>query len=178
MSSGFGSSANVCPTDQATLLQAVVQKLRTEIAQFATETTCFVSDEPWPSVSVNDNLFCTVCPLSDTFDPNTPVGAGEFGIVEVSEFQVSVWSRIETDQLERATLAFLDDERGLLILKKAVLKCLAGQQLFSDYPTDTLPLLIEYCRPTSAKHPPSRQHTDDFSSFGIVFEAPFYWDLT
>lgn len=178
MSSGFGTLANVCPTDQATLLRSVVKMLRAEVPAFATETTCFVSDEPWPSVEVNDNVFCTVCPLSAMFAPNEPVGAADLGIIEVSELQVTVWSRIATDQLEREGLAFLDADRGLLILKKAVLKCLAGQQLFADYPTNSQPMLIEYCRPTRAAHPPSKQHHDDFSSFAIVFEAPFYWDLS
>lgn len=174
---GFTDKALVCATDQATLLGAIVLKLSKDIPSFSTEATCLISDEPWPSVEVNDNVFCTVCPLSDTFTPDDTVGGSDQGVIEVSSFRVTVWSRIALDQLEREGSAFLDAERGLLPLKKAVLRCLAGKQIFSDYPANEVPLLIEYCRPVSAHHPPSKQHHDDFSSFGITFEAPFYWDL-
>jgi hypothetical protein len=176
--SGFGTGSRVCPIDQATLLKAIVCKLAAEIPSFSTQTTCLISDEPWPSVEVNDYVFCTVCPLSDSFTPDDTVGGSDQGVIEVSSFRVTVWSRMERDQLEREGIAFLDAEQGLLPLKKAVLKCLAGKQIYMDYPDNTIPLLIEFCRPVSAHHPPSKQHHDDYSSFGITFEAPFYWDLT
>lgn len=176
--SGFQSGSTVCPSDQASLLVAVVKKIRAEIPAFSTGVTCIISDTPFPSVEVNDYVFCTVCPESDTFAPDDPVGGGSQGIIEVSSFRVSVFSRVERDQLEREDQAYLAEDAGLLPLKKAVLKCLAGQQIFADYPINQQPMLIEWCRPVSAHHPPHGQHKDEFSSFGITFEAPFYWDLS
>lgn len=177
MASGFGTGSTVCPTDQQTVLNAVLLKIRTEITQFNSSTLCFLNNNP-SSIEVNDNLFCTVSPENDSFAPDDPVGGADLGIIEVSAFRVTVWSRIELDPLEKEDIAFTDATRGILPLKKLILKCLAGRQLFSDYPTNTVPLLIEFCRPVVAQHPPHGQHIDEFSSFSIIFEAPFYWNLT
>lgn len=174
MASGFGAGSNACPTDQKTILTAIVDKIRAGVTAFNNPTLCFISDEPWPTVEVNDNLFCTVAPESSVFSPDDPVGGGQYGTIEVGVFVVSVWSRIELDQLERAADAFNDDDRGLLVLKKSILQTLAGRQLQNTAGNN---LLIEHLRPVRANHPPTRQHKDDFSSFGIVFEAPFYWDI-
>ena len=168
-------AGSVCPTDQVTVLDAVVARLRASLSEFADPTTCFVSDTPWPSVEVNDNLFCTVAPMSGQFDGELPIGAGQQGIVESSMVQVTVWSRLMLDRLERADIQFSDDPRGLLSLKKRVLKALAGTQLFD---TGGNPLLIEWMRPIRSLHPPAKQHEDDFSSFAIQFESTFDWDLS
>lgn len=177
-SGGFSSSALVCPTTQNDVLLAIVAKLRHDIPEFDADSACFISDVPWPGIEVQNNLFATICPHDSSFDGQFPVGAGSFGIVEFAMFNVSVWSRIETDQLEHTDGALTDSIRGLLPLKQKVLKSLAGQQLYSDAPTNTRPLLVEWLRPTTAQHPPSRQFDDDFSSFSIVFEADMQWDLS
>jgi hypothetical protein len=178
MSTGYLMSAQVCPTTQSTILLAIVAKLRADLPDvFGTDATCFVSDVPWPSLEVQDDLFCTVCPTSSRFDADYPVGAASRGIVEVGGFQVTVWSRLSLDQLEQSLLALTDADRGLLNLKQRVLRSLAGQQLYADPPTNSAPLLIKYLCPTSATHSPSRQASVDFNSIGLAFEAPFYWDL-
>lgn len=145
---------------------------------FATESTCFISDVPWPGVDVNDDLFCTVCPASSHFDRDRPIGAADQGVVEQGVFQVTVWSRLSLDRLEHSAVAMTQAHRGLLKLKQRVLKALAGQQLYSDPPINTVPLLIEHLRPTQSVHPLSRQVNADYSSFSLIFDAPFYWDLT
>lgn len=178
MTSGFTTSSAVCPTDQATILNAIVAKLRTDLPDlFAGDTTCFVSDVPWPGVEVHDDLFCTVCPASSRFDPDRPVGAADLGIVELGVFQVTVWSKLALDRLEQCEIAFTHPERGLLRLKQLVLQSLAGQQLYTDAPDNTVALLLGNLRPTQSTHPPTRQKDADFSSFSVTFEAPFYWDL-
>jgi hypothetical protein len=178
MSTGYLTSAQVCPTTQSALLLAIVAKLRTDLPDiFGTDATCFVSDVPWPSLEVQDDLFCTVCPTSSRFDADYPLGAGNRGIVEIGTFQVTVWSRLSLDQLEQSLLALTDVDRGLLGLKQRVLRSLAGQQLYADPPTNSVAMLIKYLCPTAATHPPSRQVSSDFSSIGLTFEAPFYWDL-
>lgn len=180
MAGGFGSSANVCPTDQAAVLNAVVAKLRAEISGFASEVTCFISDTPWPAVEVNDDAFITVCPKNAEFDDGLTVGGGPHQVLEHAVFQVTYWSKLSTDQLEHARYAMLDSSKGVLVLKKLILKCLAGQQLYSDYPTNTRPLLTEFLRPSMAQHAPSRQHTGDpdYASMSLAFIGPFFWDLS
>ena len=91
MSAGYLSSAQACPTTQSAILLAIVAKLRTDMPDiFGTDTTCFVSDVPWPSLEVQDDLFCTVCPMNSRFDADYPVGAANQGIVEIGVFQVTV----------------------------------------------------------------------------------------
>lgn len=177
MSSGFTASATVCPTDQITVLQAVVAKLRTDLADLVTDSTCFASDTPWPGVEIHDNLFVTVAPRDGQFDSDHPIGAGAKGIIEHTTIQVTAWSRLQLDRLEHAIHAFCDPDRGLLRIKQRILTSLAGQQLYADPPENTVPLLVEWLRPTQAQHPPLRHADDDFSSFSLSFEAPFYWDL-
>ena len=174
MPAGFGASANVCPTDQATVLCAIVSALRGNIPRLSSEMLCFVSDTPWPDVETHDRLFCTVCPGSASFEADSPVGGAQHGIVEVGRFIVTVWQKLDLDELERAEESFLDGQTGLLTLKSAVLKALAGRQMYSG----GHPLLQEHLRPVNSIHPPSRQHEDGFSSFSLVFDGAFFWDLS
>lgn len=174
---GFTSSALVCPTDQSTVLTAIVATIRASVEQFSSESTCFVSSTPWLSVEVNGNECCTVTPGGGDFDGGLTIGAGEYGIRESSRVTVSIWSRIQSDQLERADAALMDVERGLLVMKRQILKALAGKQLYADFPENTQPLLIEYLRPLNATEPDIKESEDDFSSIAIVFDATFDWDL-
>ncbi len=177
MASGFTSSATVCPTTHQIVLTEVVRKLRDEIAEFATESTCFLSDTPLPGVEIQENLFCTVAPLDGTFDDRMPIGAADLGIVEVVFIQVSIWSRMQLDRLDHSARSLTDHTRGLLGLKKRVLQVLAGQQIFSDHPVKSIPLLVEPLKPIRAAHPSARKASDDFSSVSLVFRAAFNWNL-
>ncbi len=179
MSGGFTISASVCPTDHATILLAIAARLRHDIPDlFGSETTCFISDTAWPGVEVMDETFCTVHPADSDFDPKLPIGAGNLGIVENGIFHVTVWSRLMTDQIEHSVLALTDATRGALKLKQRVLASLAGQQIYADIPTNSVPLLLTWLRPLKAMHPHSRQGDGDFTSFSIAFLGPFIWNLT
>lgn len=177
MNSGFAGTG-VGAAKQADILLAVVDRLRSEISEFDSDTLCYITNVPWPGIEVTDNLFCTVCPTSDSFDPGSPVGAGENLIIENSLVQVSIWSRLLLDEAEHAEIALTDAERGLLTMKQKVLAALAGRQLFADPPDNTVPLLIEYLKPTTSVHPAPGSAPDDFSSCSLTFAASFYWDLS
>lgn len=176
MSSGFNSICDVGGTNQIVILQAIVDRIRSEINDsFGSEATCFISDVPWPAIEIHDTIICTVSPSSAQFVQEEPTGAGPAGVVELASFQVSVWSKIQLDQMERSVLALTDPDRGILVLKRRVLKALAGQQLYS---TDGQPLLISYLRPISATHPAAGKAQDEFASFSIAFQGSYYWDLS
>lgn len=178
MPGGFNSGSSVYGTDQIAVLQAVVDKIRTDINDaFGGESTCFISDTPWPGVEVQDELFCTVSPNNSDFQFDDPVGGGAEGIIENAVFNITIWSKILLDRIERNGIELTDKDRGILTLKRRVLKSLAGQQLYSDAPDNTVPLLTAHLRPLNSLHPPSRQGDGDFSSLSITFLAPFYWDL-
>jgi len=177
MSAGFSANATVCPTTQQRVLNAVVEKLRTDIAEFASESTCFLSTTASPGIEIHEDLFCTVAPIDGLFDERTPVGAGSRGIVEAAFIQVTVFSRMMLDRLEHSAQSFTDSSRGLLQLKQRVLQSLAGQQLYGDAPVNSVPLLIEFLRPVRSLHPGFDKGADDLRSFGLVFRGPFHWDL-
>jgi hypothetical protein len=173
---GFNTSSEVGGTNQIVVLQAIVDKLRVDINDlFGSGSTCFISDVPWPGVDVQDQVFCTVSPANSQFMLEDPTGAGPDGVVEMAIFQVSVWSKILLDEIERSAIAMTDNTRGSLTLKQRVLKSLAGQQLYAN---DGQPLLMSYLRPTSAIHPASGQGKGDFTSFSLAFQGAYYWDLS
>lgn len=175
---GFNDGALTPHVLQTTILQAVVDRIKASVSAFRTEATCYVTDRPLPEVEISDNLFCTVCPRDGEFDVEEMIGGGVFHVREYSTIQVSVWSRIETDQLDRAHECLTDPQRGALPLKRQILKALAGQQLYGDAPLDTKPLLITYLMPTRCQHPPSEIWNDDYTSFSMSFTCQFNWDLS
>ena len=176
MPNGFNTSSDVGGTNQIVVLQAIVDRLRTDINDlFGSEATWFISDVPWPGIEVHDQVICTVSPANSQFVQEEPTGAGPAGVVEMAIFQVSVWSKILLDEMERSAIAMTDNTRGSLTLKQRVLKSLAGQQLYAN---DGQPLLMSYLRPTSAIHPASGQRQGDFTSFSIAFQGAYYWDLS
>ncbi|HEY4259089.1 MAG TPA: hypothetical protein VGM98_02965 [Schlesneria sp.] len=176
MPDGFSNSCEVGATNQIVVLQAIVDKLRVDISDLlGSESTCFISDVPWPGVDVQDQVFCTVSPANSQFMLEDPTGAGPDGVIEMAIFQVSAWSKILLDEIERSAIAMTDSTRGSLTLKQRVLKSLAGKQLYSN---DGQPLLMSYLRPTSAVHPASGQGKGDFTSFSLAFQGAYYWDLS
>lgn len=178
MTNAYGFvNAEIQPTTQMAVLEAAVLTLQLAVKDID-PNQIFVSDTPWPSIDMNDNLFITVAPASAGFDQDVTEGAGAAFVLENSMIQVTVWSQILSDRYERAERALLDPIRGLLKWKQTVLKTFAGQQLYADAPENTQPLLTAYLRPTQAMHPPTKQTEDDYSSFSVVFSAPFNWDLS
>ncbi|MBS0205007.1 MAG: hypothetical protein JSS49_19035 [Planctomycetes bacterium] len=178
MSTGFSSSASVCPTTHEAILIAIVQKLRTDIGELGNESCCFLSDSPSPGIEIQEDLFCTVAPIDDTFDDQAPIGAAERGIVEVALVQVTVWSRLMLDRLEHSSQSLTDSSRGLLKFKQRSLQSLAGRQIYADAPLNLVPLLMEPLRPVRALHPTSRRGADDLRSVSLIFRAVFNWDLS
>lgn len=171
----FQSGSGVFATDQVTVLEGIVKQITQNVTALGSYVNCFVSDDPEPSEEIQDNLFCTVTVYGGAFDDAPFVGGGPYGVNEASRFLVTIWSRIETDMQERSYNAATDADRGLLVLKKQVLKALAGQQL---YDAQGNPILLEAIRPIQSLNPPGRSASGDFSSLGIVFEAQFSWDLS
>jgi hypothetical protein len=179
MNGGFTADASVCPTNHATILSAIVTKLRADIPDvFGSETTCFISDIAWPGIEVHDEVLCTVHPADSEFESEGAIGGGRQGIIENGVFRVTVWSKHSVDRIEHTVYALTDATRGILGLKKRVLQSLAGQQIYSDALANETPLLITCMRPLSATHPPSRQGDAEYTSFSIAFLGQFYWDLT
>lgn len=176
---GFAPSANVRPTTHVEVLLAIVAKIRANVTALSREPTCFISDSPWPGVEVESNLFCTVAPSEGQFDDGLMDGAGNLGVAEDSMVQVTVYSRIEVDQIERFEKGLTDASRGLLVIKQQILTALAGKNLDGGtFRGDSSNLLHEGLRPARASHKTrDPRHADDFASFSLAFRAKFSWDL-
>lgn len=177
MSSGFSPQAQVRPTTAIEVLSAVVAKIQATVPLLGNESTCFISDTPEASAEVQDNLFATVSMGSGQFDQGIMDGAGNMGVAELSTVMVTVFSRIEVDQIEHFSRGLTDPERGLLTLKQQILKALAGKNLdgglFNGFGSL---LLMEHLGPRQAIHPGSRNR-DDMASFSLAFDAKFSWNL-
>ncbi len=172
MSGGFSDSARVRQTNEVEILLAIVDAIRHSISELDSDGQCFVSDTEWPDVDVNQNLFCTVKPGKGKFDQSLIDGSGHLGVAESVIITVTVWSRVESDQVEHFVYGLTDPDRGLLVYKQRLLKVLAGKYLYGQ---DLLSILIEALSPVDATTTP--QKVDDFASVSIAFDARFWWNL-
>lgn len=139
-----------------------------------TTTTCVVTDTPDLMPETNDNLMVTVTVGDGTFTMDV-TGPGGAQVLEEFSIEVRVWSRMMLDRLEQNYSALTDTSRGLLTIKRIILKTLAGQQLFD---TNANPLLQKYLQPDTSRHPPSAKDDDGWSMFGLSFLTQFEWDLS
>lgn len=177
MNSGFNATANVRPTTHAEVLLAIVAKIQLNVSVFTDGTVCFVSDTPLPSPDIQDELFCTVSPGEGHYDLGLIDGFGNLAVAENSNVVVSVFSRMQQDQLERCITTLTDSERGLLIIKQQILAALAGKNLDGgEYLGNPCNLLMEALTPTRVRHVP-RDSLDAFAYFSLYFDAKFNWNL-
>lgn len=161
-----------CPTDQATVLQAVVDRLRDQVSELRGENLCFLSMKPTPRTEVRQNIYATVCPMGGTYDPEMFAGAGAAGVWEKTGVIVTVFSRMQLDRSDGDELMLLHDTRGLLKLKKLILKALSDHDLLG---ADGNPLLLEAMAPLSSGHP--RDNNESVGEFSLSFSTDFIWDL-
>lgn len=161
-----------CPTDHATVLQAVVDRLRYEVSELSAENLCFLSMKPTPRTDVRQNLYATVCPMGGTFDPEMFSGAGAAGICEKTGVIVTVFSQMKLDRADSDEIMLLHDARGLLKLKQRILKALSDHDLLG---ADGNPLLLEAMAPLSSGHP--RDNNESVGEFSLSFSTDFIWDL-
>lgn len=177
MSGGFSPSAQVRPTDAAEVLTAVLTKLRGDVEALRNESVCFITDIMDPSYEVNSNFYATVCFGDGQFDQGFSDGSGNLGVVESTSILVTVFSKIQVDRIERFQAGMLDSKRGLLVIKKQILKSLANKNLDGGtYNGNPSLLLLEplYCRHAGHQQ---RRPVADQASFSLSFDAKFWWYL-
>lgn len=159
------------PTTQEAVLQAIVDRLREQLD--LNPSTCFLSIDPEPCANISHNLFLTVSPDGGQFREGEFAGAGENLVIENTHAVITIFSQIRLDRVEHATSFLTDNARGVLTMKRKVLKALAGHILVD---TDGNALLVDYLEPVSAPRPQS-----DRAKIGDVqlwFSTNFHWDLS
>lgn len=162
--------------DQVTVLQAVVDRLIAAVATTPAlnDSTCFLSIEPDPPVMLPSNLFLTVAPNEGQFDPGLHDGGGIDQTTEEAGVVVSIFNRIHLDRGGRDGKLMSESARGLLTLKRLVLKALSGY----DLSVSGNPLLRNLMAPLKCSAP--RRIDEEGRLIGAIslyFSTDFDWDL-
>ncbi len=165
------------PTTQEVVLQAIVDRLISQVTVGATPltpSTCFVSIDPEPSVNVSAEVFLTVSPESGTFDPTFDGGADNI-VMELAFAVVTIFTKIQMDRNEHAKHFLGDAKRGVFTLKRKVLKALlANHHQLSDPSGNRL--LTNQMAPVSSPRPLADGRK--VGDVQLVFTTDFLWDLS
>lgn len=161
----------VVATDQIAVLNAVVARLIAQVSGL-NASTCFISDSPEPPAASQNNLFVTVAPVGSRFDEEAQVGAGAAELIEYAGVSVTIWSDMKLDRNEQAKYLLTDASRGLLAVKKAILKALVGHNLQVSGGDG----LVAYMRAVNCSPPGYTQ--GGLGRMTLMFSTEFLWDLS
>jgi hypothetical protein len=163
------------PTDQVTILNAVVARLRDQITEF-NETTLFlaVSVEAAEAAQASrNNVWGCVVPLQGTPGDAEFTGAGEHNLVEYTGFTVIVFSTRSLDQAGHAVSLLGEASVGLLRMKRLILKALTNFPLQAGGNH----LLVNGMQPIHCD-PPRKASGGTVGDLAITFTTDFEWDLS
>lgn len=163
----------VVNTTQKAVLEAVVTRLKANVTELNGDALCYVSDYPEPPENVQTELFAMVSPSDGQFDVDIQEGAGANDVREYAGVVVTVFSRVKLDRHGRTESLLVDSTRGMLPLKRKILRALAGQQLSSGGND----LLVNHCFAQRASAP----RYDPRINLGVMslyFSTDFAWDLS
>jgi len=158
-------------TDHATILDAVVKRIRSQIPEFS-GTSCIVSFKPEPAANVDKNLFCTVAPTDGQFELDNQIGGGAENLVEQAGVAVTMFSAMKLDRSDVHESVLMEKSRGLLVLKKKLLKALVGHDLQTpngDY------ILASQMHALRASQPGEDGQGRVFLQ--VTFSTDFGWDI-
>lgn len=170
--------ANPVATDQSTVLQAVVNRLiaRLGVAYGLNSSNCFMSVEPEiVEIPRSHNFAVTVCPVEAQFDQGALDGAGEYLCIEQAGVIVTPHTAIKLDRVEDFTAALTNATRGLLGMKKAILKAMKTSDRLQDGSGNEL--LVNLSQPERASMPVYNPQTS-LSRLSVTFSTDFQWDLS
>lgn len=167
------SNHNAIPTDQVTVLLAVVARIRDQVPLLSQENNCFLSMSMDPIGEQRQDIYATVAPMSGRFDHEMFVGAGDAGACEQTGVIITVFSQMRLDRPSQDLQMLTQESRGLLLLKKQILKALAGHDLQDSSGNRILRDRIE---PLNASHP--QRYDESEGTFSLSFATNFVWDLS
>jgi hypothetical protein len=162
-------------TNQATVLQAVVDRLIASVVTDPklTDETCFASLFPVPPLLLPSNLFLTVAPIEGQFEPGLHEGGGIYQTSEEAGVVVTVFTRMLLDRGGRSVKVLTESTRGLLVVKRLVLKALSGHDLVDPVGNQ---LLRNLMAPLNCD-PPKFLDEDKIGYLSLRFSTDFDWDL-
>lgn len=165
------------PTDQETVLTAVVDRLITQVHAFG-DKNCFLTAAPLEEIpeNVRDQVVCTVSPTDSQFEMDVHEGAGIFSTIEDAGVILNVFNAVKLDRVGHDAAALTHESRGLLRLKHEILKALSGHDLKNDAGEQ---ILANVMAPMNSGAPRSyKQKLGLVSDLSVTFSCDFEWDLT
>ena len=157
-------------TTPVAVLRAVTARLQD--ALHLNDATCFISLPGMP-IDVNPGtLYVTIEPGGGSFGQGMLDGGGRNQLSDDSTLVTVVHTRLNVDELGRATQALTDATLGLLAMYWQVVDTLT---IWDAQDTDGNEILREPMRPLSHGDP---QWDQDTYSKQVVWQTMFDWDLS
>ena len=168
---------------QSDLLESIRDRLIDQLGELD-DTSCFVSDHPYPATVPHADVLCTVCPGSGTFDQGMFAGSGFHQVNEDATVIVATFVRQIADRSDEAAVLFNDESRGLFrVFKPAILKALlvddsSGTRVSWEPVKNGFGILRDQLSPLSADFE-RLATTDGVPWVGLVlrFSANWDWEL-
>ncbi len=116
-------------TTQALVLQRLVALLRTELSLHS--RYCYLTDNPLdlPDLPVGGNYAVSVAAGDGQFDVDGQVGGGEDQLYEQGSAVITWYVRMDLDTPDHAEQLLVSANRGLVTIKRAILKAVCGKML-------------------------------------------------
>tara|TARA_Y100000310_G_scaffold6676_1_gene7496 strand:- start:5938 stop:6441 length:504 start_codon:yes stop_codon:yes gene_type:complete len=163
---------NVQQTD---VLERIVLRLRDQLS--LNDRQCYETLEPLapPVIPKGGEWFVSVSPGEGEFVPGEQVPAN---ITEQWHVIVTAYTRIKLDPTDHDAKLLRDASRGLLTIKRSVLKAIVGHDLTTgsvDSPDDTFLRNLLYA---SRSHKPNYDVEKQIGWIAIEVVVDFDWDLS
>jgi hypothetical protein len=100
-------------------------------------------------------------------------GGGEHQATEQASVVVTAYTRIELDRGDHTAALFHDDLRGLMRLKRKILRCLTNHALLDE---DDYAILRNPLYPIHA-YRPAKDERNGLARISVEFGVDFDWDL-
>ncbi|HWA98205.1 MAG TPA: hypothetical protein VG713_06915 [Pirellulales bacterium] len=161
--------------NQADVLRTVTEHLRRALD--LNERTCYEVTEPLapPAIPKGGDFFVTVCAGDGEFPEEMQVGGAEDQCTELIELVVTGYTRLKLDQTDHETQLLHHDHRGLLEIKRRILKALVGVDAIDPESGAT------FLRQVITAAHSSRPAYDQKNQLGFIslsFRVSWDWDLS
>jgi len=158
---------------QSAVLDRLVEFLRAELP--LEERSCYLAIEPLspPVIPKSGDYFVTVSPGPGNFVEGEQVPVN---VTEEWSITVTAYTRVRLDSTDHHRQLMLNASRGLIILKRRLLKALVGVDLAIEA-NGTEGFLRNYLYAKSATQP-QWDEKKGIAWIGVDFGVDFDWDLT
>lgn len=161
-------------TTQDTILTQIVARLRDVLDLPAHR--CYETLEPLtdPPVPKGGEYFLTVSPGDGHFDEGMQAGGGAAQLMERSSVSVTAYAKIALDPGDQATEILHEVSRGMLPIKKGILRALVGHDLQDEDDNYLLRSQLYALQSWRPRYLPDAK----IAMIAVGFGTDFDWDLT